>query len=62
MQILKTTKIYNSRLYLPKEILELLKAKDGDVIIFGLDEHHNITIFKNEEEKKSTRFNIISTD
>ena len=61
MKILKTTKIYNNRIYIPKEILEHLKVENGDRIIFGLDEHEHIVIFKNEEEKKSTRFNIATS-
>ena len=61
MNILKTTKIYNNRLYLPNEIREKLEAKNGDIIIFGLDEHEHIVIFKNKEEKKSTRFNIATS-
>ena len=60
MKIIKTTKLYNNRLYLADEIRELLKAKNGDTIIFGLDEHGNIIIFKNKEEKKS-RFNIATS-
>ena len=59
MKILKTTKIYNNRIYLPNEIREQLNAKDGDIIIFGLDEHQNIVIFKNKEEKKhDSRFKV----
>ena len=61
MKIIKTTKLYNNRLYLPNEIRELLKTKNGDIIIFGLDEHGNIIIFKNKEEKKTTRFNIATS-
>ena len=61
MKIIKTTKLYNNRLYLPNEIREKLEAKNGDIIIFGLDEHEHIVIFKNKEEKKSTRFNIATS-
>jgi bifunctional DNA-binding transcriptional regulator/antitoxin component of YhaV-PrlF toxin-antitoxin module len=61
MKIIKTTKIYDNRIYLPKEILELLKAKNGDTLIFGLNYEKEVVIFVNKDEKKSARFNIIST-
>jgi len=67
MNILKTTKIYNNRIYLPKEILkklgisEKVKESNGEIIIFGLNEHEDVVIFKNKEEKKS-RFNISTSE
>ena len=59
MKILKTTKIYDNRIYLAKEILELLKAKNGDTLIFGLNYEKEVVIFVNKEEKeKKSRFNV----
>ena len=61
MKIIKTTKIYDNRIYLAKEILKLLKAKNGDILIFGLNNEKEVVIFINKDEKKTTRFNIAST-
>jgi len=61
MKIIKTTKIYNNRIYLAKEILELLKAKNGDTLIFGLNYEKEVVIFVNKDEKKNTRFNVSTT-
>jgi len=58
MKILKTTKLYNQRLYLPTEIREMLKISNGETIIFGLNENQEIVIFKNKEDKKTDRFNV----
>ncbi len=61
MKIIKTTKIYDNRIYLPIEIREQLKAKNGDTLIFGINYEKEVVIFMNKDEKKTTRFNIAST-
>lgn len=69
MKILKTTKIYDNRIYLPIEIREILgipektKESNGEIIIFGLNDNQEIVIFKNKEEKKhDSRFKVKTSD
>ena len=62
MKILKTTKIYDNRIYLPQIIrdkLEISEESNGEIIIFGLNENQDVIIFKNREEKK--RFTVNTT-
>lgn len=62
IEILKTTKIYNNRIYLPNEIRKKLEAENGDIIIFALNDREELIIFKNKkEEKKPNRFTISTT-
>ena len=57
MKILKTTKLYNNRIYLPNEIREILgDVSNGEVIIFGLNDNQEIVLFKNK--KHDNRFNV----
>jgi len=58
MNILKTTKVYNQRIYLPKEIREILKVENGDKVIFGINNNNEIILFKNKEEKNTGRFKV----
>ena len=62
MKILKTTKIYDNRIYLPEEIrkeLKIPKKSNGEIIIFGLNDNQEIVLFKNKEEKKhDSRFEV----
>jgi len=58
MKILKITKMYDNRIYLPLEIRELLKISNGEKIIFGYNEKQEIILFKNKEDKKYDRFNV----
>ena len=61
MKILKTTKIYDNRIYLPMEIRDKLGLKEeanGEIIIFGLNDSQEIVLFKNKEEKKHDRFKV----
>jgi len=58
MKILKTTKLYDNRIYLPAEIRDKLKISNGEIIIFGINENQEIVIFKNKEDKKIDRFNV----
>ena len=58
MKILKTTKLYDNRIYLPIEIREKLNISNGEIIIFGINENQDIVIFKNKEDKKIDRFNV----
>ena len=58
MRILKTTKIYDNRIYLPSEIRNMLEIENGETIIFGLNENQELVIFKNKEDKKTDRFNV----
>ena len=62
MKILKTTKIYDNRIYLPNEIRKILEVKNGEIIIFGLNNNNEIVLFKNKEEKKSDRFIVNTSD
>jgi len=65
MKILKTTKIYDNRIYLPQIIRDKLKIPEesnGEIIIFGLNIHNEIILFKNKEEKKSDRFIVSTSD
>ena len=63
MNILKTTKVYNQRIYLPKEIREILKVENGDKVIFGINNNNEIILFKNKEEKNTTdRFKVKTSD
>lgn len=57
MNIIKTTKVYNNRIYLPLEVREKLEISNGDKIIFGI-ENDQIILFTNKEEKKHDRFNV----
>ena len=61
MKILKTTKIYNNRIYLPLEVREKLNVSNGDKIIFGINYEQEIVLFTNKEEKKH-RFNVSTKD
>jgi len=58
MKILKTTKLYDNRIYLPIEIREKLNISNGEIIIFGINENQDIVIFKNKEDKKIDRFSV----
>ena len=58
MKIIKTTKLYNNRIYLPIEIRDMLEISNGEIIIFGINENQEIVIFKNKEDKKIDRFNV----
>ncbi len=58
MKIIKTTKLYDNRIYLPTEIRDMLKISNGEIIIFGINENQEIVIFKNKEDKKTDRFNV----
>nr|BDI55210.1 MAG: AbrB family transcriptional regulator [uncultured archaeon] len=62
MKILKTTKIYNNRIYLPLEVREKLKVSNGDKIIFGINYDQEIVLFTNKEEKKHSRFEVSTKD
>jgi len=61
MKIIKTTKIYDNRIYLPLEIRKKLEVSNGDIIIFGID-NNKIILFTNKEEKKSDRFIVNTSD
>jgi len=50
MQGLYTTKIYNNKTTVPKNIRDKLKVKDGDGIIWEVN-GLNIIVKKNEEKK-----------
>ncbi|KKM89499.1 hypothetical protein LCGC14_1248130 [marine sediment metagenome] len=58
MKILKTTKLYDNRIYLPIEVRDILKISNGEIIIFGINENGEIVIFKNKKDKKIDRFNV----
>ena len=58
MKILKTTKLYNNRIYLPNEIRDILDISNGETIIFGLNDNQEIILFNNKEEKKHDRFKV----
>ncbi len=65
MKILKTTKIYDNRIYLPQIIRDKLaipEESNGEIIIFGLNYNNEIVLFKNKEEKKSSRFIVSTSD
>ncbi len=62
MKIIKTTKLYDNRIYLPLEIREILEVSNGETIIFGLNYNNEIVLFKNKEEKKSSRFIVRTSD
>jgi len=60
MKIIKTTKIYDNRIYLPLEIRKKLEVSNGDIIIFGID-NNKIILFTNKEEK-TDRFIVKTSD
>jgi AbrB family looped-hinge helix DNA binding protein len=61
MNIIATTKIYNGRVYLPKEVRKKLKLKDGDRIIVSINTQNQIVLDKNREEKK-IKTNVYTSD
>lgn len=57
MKILSTTKVYSQRIYIPKEVRQKFSIKDGDTLIWGIEENR-IILFTQESEEKKTRFKV----
>ncbi len=52
MKIIKTTRIRNGKIYLPKEVRQEFELKEGDKVIFLVNEKHELILSKNREEAK----------
>ena len=52
MKIIKTTRIRNGKIYLPKEVRQEFELKEGDKVIFLVNEKHELILSKNREETK----------
>lgn len=53
LKIITTSRMSNSKLYVPKKIKELLEIKDGDVVVWFLKDNKEI-ILKNSILSKDT--------
>jgi AbrB family looped-hinge helix DNA binding protein len=51
--IITTTKVYQERVYIPKEIREKFDIKNGDTIIWEI--HNNELVLRTQRKKKETK-------
>lgn len=58
MNIIKTTKVYQNKVWIPAEIRERLGITDGDKIIWKQNDFGEIVIEKNKKKRKRKRFRV----